>query len=154
VQDRIDERLPKISFERIMLHFVDSDGDMSRQNGWSFTTKTGMMLGLGEEEHERIIGTSSYYLDPSTRLAEVAYLVDTDYQRQGLGQALHARTIQYAAAHGIRGFTADVLGENHAMIAVFTRGPGKLEMKTRYGVTEIVLEFTALDEANAELAMV
>jgi acyl-CoA hydrolase/GNAT superfamily N-acetyltransferase len=109
---------------------------------------------IGEEEHERIIGTSSYYLDPSTRLAEVAYLVDTDYQRQGLGQALHARTIQYAAAHGIRGFTADVLGENHAMIAVFTRGPGKLEMKTRYGVTEIVLEFTALDEANAELAMV
>ncbi len=109
---------------------------------------------IGEEEHERIIGTSSYYLDPSTRLAEVAYLVDTDFQRKGLGKALHARTIQYAAAHGIRGFTADVLGDNHAMITVFTHGPGKLEMKTRYGVTEIVLEFAALDEVNAELQMV
>jgi hypothetical protein len=33
--------LPKVSFERIMAHFVDPDGDMTRENGWSFTTKAG-----------------------------------------------------------------------------------------------------------------
>jgi hypothetical protein len=42
VDDRVDTLLPKSSYERIMLHFVDSDGDISRQNGWSFTTKTGL----------------------------------------------------------------------------------------------------------------
>jgi hypothetical protein len=41
VDDRIDKLLPKASFERIMLHFLDSDGDMTRQNGWAFTTKAG-----------------------------------------------------------------------------------------------------------------
>jgi hypothetical protein len=41
LNDRMDQRLPKASYERIMLHFVDSGGDMTRQNGWSFTTKAG-----------------------------------------------------------------------------------------------------------------
>ncbi len=25
-----------------MLHFVDSDGDMTRENGWAYTTKAGI----------------------------------------------------------------------------------------------------------------
>jgi hypothetical protein len=41
LNDRIDSRLPKHSYERIMLHFVDSDGDMTRENGWSYTIKAG-----------------------------------------------------------------------------------------------------------------
>ncbi|MFN4144053.1 DUF1254 domain-containing protein [Aestuariivirga sp.] len=41
LEDRADARLPKASYERIMLHFVDSDGDMTRENGWSFTTRAG-----------------------------------------------------------------------------------------------------------------
>ena len=38
---RMDKHLPKASFERIMLHFLDSDGDMSKENGWSYTLKAG-----------------------------------------------------------------------------------------------------------------
>ena len=33
--------LPKVSYERIMAHFLTRDGDMTRENGWSFTTKAG-----------------------------------------------------------------------------------------------------------------
>ena len=39
---RGDRRVPSVGYDKIMLHFVDSDGDMTRQNGWSFTTKTGI----------------------------------------------------------------------------------------------------------------
>jgi hypothetical protein len=35
---RIDERLPKLSYHRIMLHLAS----ISRQNGWIFTTKAGV----------------------------------------------------------------------------------------------------------------
>jgi hypothetical protein len=41
VEDRVDAVLPKVSFERIMAHFLDSNGDMTRENGWSFTTRAG-----------------------------------------------------------------------------------------------------------------
>jgi hypothetical protein len=35
-------RVPQIGFDRIMLHFKFSDGDVKTINGWAFTTKTGL----------------------------------------------------------------------------------------------------------------
>ncbi|WP_363347706.1 DUF1254 domain-containing protein [Methylocystis echinoides] len=35
-------RIPKISFDRIMMHFKFSDGDVTNVNGWGYTTKTGL----------------------------------------------------------------------------------------------------------------
>ena len=67
---------------------------------------------VGRAEHERIVATSSYYLDPRERVAEVAYLVDPEWQGAGLATALHARTTEYARSHGVRGFSADVLMSN------------------------------------------
>jgi hypothetical protein len=37
-----ERRLPEIAFDRIMLHFKFSDGDVQDVNGWGFTTKTGL----------------------------------------------------------------------------------------------------------------
>jgi len=36
------DRIPKLGFDRIMLHFKFSDGDIKNVNGWGFTTKTGL----------------------------------------------------------------------------------------------------------------
>ncbi|MFD2184349.1 DUF1254 domain-containing protein [Rhodoplanes azumiensis] len=41
VDHRWDRRLPELSFDRIMLHFKVSGGDVSEINGWGFTLKTG-----------------------------------------------------------------------------------------------------------------
>ncbi|MFC7472738.1 DUF1254 domain-containing protein [Dankookia sp. GCM10030260] len=35
-------RVPQLAFDRIMLHFRFSGGDIQSANGWSFTTKTGL----------------------------------------------------------------------------------------------------------------
>jgi len=35
-------RVPQVGFDRIMLHFKFSDGDVQNINGWAFTTKTGL----------------------------------------------------------------------------------------------------------------
>lgn len=34
--------VPKLSFDRMKLHFLDSDGDMTRINGWNYTVKAGV----------------------------------------------------------------------------------------------------------------
>ena len=36
------KRIPQLGFDRIMLHFKASGGDMKSVNGWGFTTKTGL----------------------------------------------------------------------------------------------------------------
>ncbi len=38
----LQKRVPQIAFARIMLHFKDSDGDITDINGWAYTTKTGL----------------------------------------------------------------------------------------------------------------
>jgi hypothetical protein len=39
---RWDKRVPSLSFDRIMLHFQDSHGDIQNVNGWGYTTKAGL----------------------------------------------------------------------------------------------------------------
>jgi RimJ/RimL family protein N-acetyltransferase len=96
---------------------------------------------VGEPESERIVGTSSYFLDPRTGLADVAYMVDPEWQGVGLGTLLQLRTIEYARAHGIRGLTADVLMSNAAMLAVFRRSGCQLTSHVADGVIELQLLF-------------
>ena len=36
------ERVPSVSFDRIKLHYLSQDGDFTRENGWTFTTKAGI----------------------------------------------------------------------------------------------------------------
>jgi RimJ/RimL family protein N-acetyltransferase len=98
---------------------------------------------VGPPEHERIVATSSYYRDPRDLFAEVAYMVEPDWQGSGLATALHARTVEYARGHGVRGLTADVLMSNPAMLKVFRRGVGHtLRLEADAGVYEVRMRFT------------
>ena len=144
--------------EDVRTRFFRNLSSMTRQmaehlTSVSYEREMAFAAVTGEAEHEEIVATSSYYVDPSTRLADVAYLVDPDWQGLGLGTALHSRTAQYAAAHGVRGFTADVLADNEAMVEVFRRGPGEVSVQTRYGVMEITVLFGPLDDLEATLQM-
>jgi acyl-CoA hydrolase/RimJ/RimL family protein N-acetyltransferase len=98
---------------------------------------------VGPPEHERIVATSSYYRDSRDGFAEVAYMVEPDWQGSGLATALHARTVEYARTHGVRGLTADVLMSNPAMLKIFRRGVGyTLDLEADAGVYEIRMRFT------------
>lgn len=98
---------------------------------------------VGRAEHERVVATSSYHLDPRERLAEVAYMVEPGWQGTGLATALHARTVEYARSHGVRGLSADVLMNNLAMLKVFTHGQGyELRRHLEDGIYEVRMLFT------------
>jgi acyl-CoA hydrolase/GNAT superfamily N-acetyltransferase len=93
------------------------------------------------ETGQEIVATSCYYVNADTGLADVAYMVRPDYQGKGLGTALHERTIEYARQNGIRGFTADILESNQAMLTVFARGPGHISSQYVHGILELELLF-------------
>jgi acyl-CoA hydrolase/RimJ/RimL family protein N-acetyltransferase len=97
---------------------------------------------IGPNERQRIVGTVSYYLDPRTGHADVGYMVDPEWQGAGLGGILHARAVEYARAHGVRGFTADVMVSNPRMLRVFQHGNHQVDVTTESGISEVTMTFS------------
>ena len=85
---------------------------------------------LPEAYGDDIIAIGSYYLDPKTNLAEVAFVVHDQWQNRGIGAFLFLHLIRIARRNGIRGFTAEVLLANKAMQAVINKSNCKI--KTRF----------------------
>lgn len=105
---------------------------------------------VGPPEHEQIVGSGCYYLNPGTGLAEVSYMVDPDWQGVGLGGILHSCLVEHAGERGVLGFTADVLVGNASMLRVFQRGDHDLTLTTSGGVHEVTMVFrpTSLESSN------
>jgi acyl-CoA hydrolase/GNAT superfamily N-acetyltransferase len=78
-----------------------------------------MALVVCDPERGEIIGMARYDVDPSTRLADIAFVVRDDWQRRGLGKLLLQRMAEIGRARGLLGFTADVLAGNTPMLLVF-----------------------------------
>lgn len=96
---------------------------------------------LQEAYGEEVVAVGSYYLDPKTNLAEVAFVVADQWQNQGIGTFLLQYLIRIARRNGIRGFTAEVLAENKAMQAVFNKSNCRIHTQFTGNVVSYRLEF-------------
>jgi acyl-CoA hydrolase len=96
---------------------------------------------VGPSTRERIVAASTYFLNPASGLAEVAYMVDPDWQGTGLGTLLHAGLVEYARKHGARGLAADVLADNAPMLRVFECGDHSYSVEIEGGVAEVTMLF-------------
>jgi acyl-CoA hydrolase/RimJ/RimL family protein N-acetyltransferase len=96
---------------------------------------------LSEAHGEDIIAIGSYYLDPRTNLAEVAFVVHDQWQNRGIGTFLLQQLIRIARRSGIRGFTAEVLSENRPMQAVFSKSNCRVETRIADNVYSFEMEF-------------
>jgi acyl-CoA hydrolase/RimJ/RimL family protein N-acetyltransferase len=96
---------------------------------------------LPESYGEDIIAVGSYYLDPKTNLAEVAFVVSDDWQNHGIGTFLLKHLMRIARRNGIRGFTAEVLVENKPMQAVINKSNTKVASKVGTGVVSFEMAF-------------
>jgi acyl-CoA hydrolase/GNAT superfamily N-acetyltransferase len=96
---------------------------------------------LPEAHGEDIIAIGSYYLDPKTNLAEVAFVVHDQWQNRGIGAFLLRHLIRIARRNGIRGFTAEVLAENKAMQAVINKSNCKIASRFSGNVHSYEMDF-------------
>jgi len=94
----------------------------------------------GEREKEKIIGSSFYVVNPSTNMADVAYMILHEWQGMGLGTILQQRMVEYARSKGLQGFTADILAENTAMLKL-AKKCGEVTTKQSKGVYEVEILF-------------
>jgi acyl-CoA hydrolase len=68
---------------------------------------------------DEIVGIAQYFLDPKTQLAEVAFIVQDEWQDKGMGSYLLNYISGIAAGRGVKKFYATVLPSNKAMLNVF-----------------------------------
>ena len=68
---------------------------------------------------EEIVALVQYFLDTNTRAAEVAFLVQDEWQQKGMGTFLLDYITQIAKQRGVKKFYAKVLPTNEPMLAVF-----------------------------------
>ena len=71
----------------------------------------GVVPGPGGED---IVAIAQYFLDPKTQAAEVAFLVQDEWQAKGMGTFLLDYITQVARQRGVKRFYAKVLADNQA----------------------------------------
>jgi GNAT superfamily N-acetyltransferase len=81
------------------------------------------------------------YADAGDRRAEVAIVVREDFQGQGVAKHLVKRLEAIARKNGYRGFTADVLAENKAMLHVFESVYPNLVKDDLQGEVRLTMDF-------------
>ncbi len=93
-----------------------SDAEVQRLCNVNYEHEVAFVATSGSREAASIVAQSCYFIDPTTNLADVAYMVHPDFQGAGLGSAMQSSMIAHARRRGLRGFVADVLLGNARML--------------------------------------
>jgi len=111
-----------------------------------YNDKIAIAAVIGKEEpesREKIIAIGRYKNNQDTGFAEVAFTTHRDWQNRGIGTFLLRYLIRIALEKSIRGFTADVLAQNKAMMQVFSKSGYLLKTHMGSGVYELEIDFSS-----------
>jgi acyl-CoA hydrolase/RimJ/RimL family protein N-acetyltransferase len=109
------------------------------------------IVGIVEVEGaEKIIAEARYARTTQESFADVAFVVDEEYQNKGIASFLFELLIRAAREEGIKGFTADVLATNKAMLKVFEKSPFPVQTVLTRGVYELTIPFTVPADVKAK----
>src|SRR5512143_1856549 len=101
-----------------------------------------VMRGVGTDEtliaSGRFVGAAT----PGERSAEVAFLVEEDYQGLGISGRLLEQLAAIARQRGLSALTAEVLAENKAMLAVFAKSGLPMRTRREGGVVHVALSLS------------
>ena len=99
----------------------------------------GVVPGVSEEE---VVAIAQYFLDPDGQSAEVAFLVQDEWQSKGMGTFLLDYITQIAKLRGVKRFFAKVLPNNKPMLAVFHNSGYKINTEFDGEVYNISYDLT------------
>jgi len=109
-----------------------------------YDTEVTLIAVTGQPGHEDVIAVGSYVTDPSKRVAELAFVVSDDWQRNGIGSFLLKKLTEVGQENGVQRFEADVLAENVGMLKIFHRSGLAIETTTEGGVVHVTMQVPAV----------
>lgn len=114
-----------------------SDAEAQRLCHVDQDSKVAFLVLYGAKDKEVIIGSAFYFVNPSSNMAEVAYMVSPAWQGKGIGTAMQLRLMEHAKQRGLRGFTAEIQAYNANMINLAKRACDDISIE-RHGETHEV----------------
>jgi GNAT superfamily N-acetyltransferase len=96
---------------------------------------------VGEPGQGHIIAEARFLKEVQRPYAEVAFVVDENYQGIGIATYLYTMLTRLAQDRGIQGFTADVLATNTGMMKVFEKGDRKVNATLESGIYHLEIPF-------------
>ena len=100
---------------------------------------------VGPPGQGHIIGEARYVRHEDRPYADVAFVVDEQYQGRGLASLMLKLLKNAAKKHGLKGFTADVLANNVSMMKVFEHSGLTVKARLDGGVYELDMAFIEND---------
>jgi RimJ/RimL family protein N-acetyltransferase len=88
-----------------------------------------------------MVASACYFVNPSTNMAEVAYMIVPQWQGTGLGSALQQRLIEHARQRGLLGFTAEILARNTKMLSLAKRARDHVSIQRDDDTLEVAMCF-------------
>jgi GNAT superfamily N-acetyltransferase len=114
-----------------------TDADLERATEADFDGRIVLLTTIGDGADEIVIGSGSYtaFSAPDgVRSAEIAFIVEEDYQGLGIASRLLRHLAAIARSKGIARFKAEVLAGNRSMMEVFARSGLPLKERREDGV--------------------
>jgi acyl-CoA hydrolase/RimJ/RimL family protein N-acetyltransferase len=96
---------------------------------------------VGEPGQGRVVAEARYVKIPTRHWADVAFVVDGDFEGLGIATYMLAMLVKLAKERGILGFTADVLASNKGMMRVFEKSGLSVEARLDSGAYELSMPF-------------
>ncbi len=137
-EETLQDLFYRLSDEHVYSRFLSHKRTHSHQEMQrlvSLDYDENMALVISPEDNiDDILAMARYDVDPATGFADIAFVVHQDWMRRGLGTLLMTRMSEIAKRRGVPGFTADVLADNKAMLAIFRKSGLELQTEQADGV--------------------
>ena len=118
-----------------------SDQELKAATEVDFENVVALVVTVESGGKETIIGGGRYlaFNLPSARSAEVAFVVEEDYQGLGIAGRILKHLARIAREKGVSQFEAEVLPQNKAMLAVFRRSGLPMKLSTAEDAIHVTL---------------
>jgi RimJ/RimL family protein N-acetyltransferase len=155
-RERIAKAVRQLDRESIYLRLFSYRGELTEAGLDRLMTfdpdrEVALLVTIGAGVDEIVIGSGRYFATDAqgtARSAEVAFIVEEDYQGLGIAGRLLAHLTDIARRQGITVLEADVLAENKSMLAVFARSGLQMQQRRDGGVVHLSLSLSPADQAR------
>lgn len=107
-----------------------------------YSTTTSIVGYVDIHGQERIIAEARFVMNDEKTFADIAFIVDAQYQGLGIATYMYKRLTELARQAGLKGFTADVLSSNKEMMHVFSKGDIEVKTTIEDGIFSLSMLFT------------